>query len=288
MENEKLLNNILLIIILLLVANYISNGSILEILKRYYKKILAYFLNTIEELKNTEFNGSLIEGIKRCEKSTPKIIHDNDFEEIYQKKDNYLKNDNYQKKDNYQKNDNYQKKDNFKEDPNMRKLYHFLQSLVTINNHYELVSSKNKIISMSSNDKESLNKFINKSFNCGDFKFTNLAILDSLIYQENTTGKEIRPFRISGDIYINKEPIGKITLHLEIFIRSDSTFYGPFNSGFPTFTRIKLIRKDKIASPAPEISNINDIQELIASENSLIPDSIHFSTEESMNSYSDY
>jgi len=288
MENEKLLNNILLIIILLLVANYISNGSILEILKRYYKKILAYFLNTIEELKNTEFNGSLIEGIKRCEKSTPKIIHDNDFEEIYQKKDNYLKNDNYQKKDNYQKNDNYQKKDNFKEDPNMRKLYHFLQSLVTINNHYELISSKNKIISMSHNDKESLNKFINKSFNCGDFRFTNLAILDSIQYQENTTGKEITPFRISGDIYINKEPIGKITLHLEIFIRSDSTFYGPFNSGFPTFTRIKLIRKDKISTSIFELPSFAEYEELVATENSLIPDSINFSTEESKTGHSEY
>ena len=42
MENEKLLNNLLLIIILLLVANHISNGSILEILKRYYKKFLAF------------------------------------------------------------------------------------------------------------------------------------------------------------------------------------------------------------------------------------------------------
>jgi hypothetical protein len=163
----------------------------------------------------------------------------------------------------------------------MKKLYHFLQSLITVNNtHIELDNSKNKLISMSENDKETLNKFIIKSFNSYDFKFNNLVILDSIIFLENSAGKELKPFRISGDVYINKEPIGKITLHLEIFIRSDSTFYGPFNSGFPTFTRIKLIRKDKIATPISEIPNINDYEELVATDNSLIPDSINFSTDE--------
>ena len=259
--NEKLLNNILLIIILSLVANYVSNGSVLEVLKRYYEKILDYFSNSIEGLKNTEFRGHLIEGIKQCGKTTPEIIHDNDFKQIYQKK-------------------NTMKNDIMKEDPNMKKLYHFLQSLVTVNNnHYELISSKNKIISMSQNDKESLNKFITKSFNCGDIRFANLVILDSIVFLENSAGKELRPFRVSGDVYINKEPICKITLHLEMFIRSDSTFYGPFNSGFPTLTRIKLIRKDKIATLVSEIPNVTDYEELIATDNSLIPDSINFSTD---------
>jgi hypothetical protein len=261
MENEKLLNNILLIILLLLVANYLSNGTVLEVLKRYYEKILDYFSNSVEGLKNIEFKGELIEGIKQCKKTTPEIIHDNDFKQIYQKKVN-------------------NKNNIIKEDPQMKKIYHFLQSLVAVNNnHYELISSKNKLISMSQNDKESLNKFITKSFNCGDIRFTNLVILDSIIFLENSAGKELRPFRVSGDVYINKEPVSKITLHLEMFIRSDSTFYGPFNSGFPTFTRIKLIRKDKIATPISEMPNSADYEELIASDNSLIPDSINFSTD---------
>ena len=233
MENEKLLNNILLIILLLLVANYISNGTVLEVLKRYYEK----FLNTIQNTENTE-------NIKNIKNTSNNKI-------------------------------------NFKEEPNMKKLYHFLQSLITLNNkHYELDNSKKKLISMSENDKETLNKFIIKSFNSYYFKFNNLVILDSIIFLENSAGKELKPFRISGDVYINKEPIGKITLHLEIFIRSDSTFYGPFNSGFPTFTRIKLIRKDKIATHISEIPNINDYEELVATDNSLIPDSINFSTDE--------
>jgi hypothetical protein len=242
MENQKLLNNILLIIILLLVANYISNGTVLQVLRRYYEKLL----NIIQNFDNTDnINDN-------------KINYDNNFKHTCKKK-NIIK-----------------------EEPHMKKLYHFLQSLITINNtHNELNSSKNKLISMSENDKETLNKFIIKSFNSYDFKFNNLVILDSIIFLENSAGKELKPFRISGDVYINKEPIGKITLHLEIFIRSDSTFYGPFNSGFPTFTRIKLIRKDKIATPISEIPNNNDSnEELVATDNSLIPDSINFSTDE--------
>ena len=86
MEYDKLLNNILLIVILLLIANYISNGTVLEVLKRYYKKFISYCLNNMEELKNTEFKGNIIEGIKQNEQTTPKIIYDNDFKQNYQKK----------------------------------------------------------------------------------------------------------------------------------------------------------------------------------------------------------
>lgn len=253
MENEKLLNNILLIVILLLIANYLSGGSILNILKKYYQKI-------IDLCSNIEGFGPageirLFEGLKTCDKTTPPVVHDNDFKQTYQKN---IKN----------------------EDPNMRKLYHFLQSLITVNNnHYDLTTSQQRAATMSQNDKETLTKFILKTFNCGDFKFTNLVILDSIIYFENPKGKELRPFRISTDAYINNVPIGKITLHLEVFNRLDSTFYGPFNSGFPTFTRIKLIRKDKIASLPPPMEGSNDYEELNASDNSLIPDSINFSTE---------
>ena len=72
-----------------------------------------------------------------------------------------------------------------------------------------------------------------------------------------------------------------------MFIRSDKTFYGPINTGFPTFTRIKLLRKDKIIASHVEVeaeveadNGMIDYEEINASDNSLIPDSIHFSTEE--------
>jgi len=257
---EKLLNNILLIIVLLLAANYLSNGTILEIVKKYYEKIVKYCNDKIEGFKATDFQGRVIKGIKECDSTTPEIVRDQDFKQIYQKRKNLLQ-----------------------DDPDMKKIYHFLQSLITLNNHYELTASQTKPVTMRNNDKDDLTKFILKNFNCGDFKFNNLVILDSIIYFENPRGKEIRPFRVSADVYINKVAVAKVTLHLEMFIRLDKTFYGPINTGFPTFTRIKLLRKDKIIASQVEAeaaSENMDYEELNASDNSLIPDSIHFSTEE--------
>ena len=70
MENQQLLNNILLIIILLLVANYISNGTVLQVLRRYYEKLL----NIIQNFDNTDnINDN-------------KINYDNNFKHICKKK----------------------------------------------------------------------------------------------------------------------------------------------------------------------------------------------------------
>lgn len=221
-------------------------------------KFTRSFKGVTENFENREWYGKLFNGLKINSSTTPDIVQDADFKQTYQK--------------------NYDLKD----DPLMRKLYHFLQSLVTTNNnHYELTMSNSKSVSMTSKDKQDLTKHLLKSFNCGEFKFNNFVILDSIIYFENPRGKEIRPFRISADVYINKKPVGKVTLHLEMFIRLDNTFYGPFKSGFPTMTRIKLIRKDKISSEGPLLDDNYAIDDnLNASDNSLIPDSINFSTEE--------
>jgi hypothetical protein len=234
-----------------------------DVIKKYFLEFTnnfnISFKSMNENFQNEGWQGKLFNGLKINSSTTPNIVHDSDFKQNYQK--------------------NYEMKD----DPSMKKLYHFLQSLVTTNNnHYELTTSSSRSVNMSSNDKQDLTKHLLKSFNCGEFKFTNLVILDSIIYFENPRGKEIKPFRISADVYINKKPIGKITLHLEMFIRLDNTFYGPFKSGFPSITRIKLIRKDKISSNAPILDNsYEDDDNLNASDNSLIPDSINFSTEDS-------
>ena len=189
--------------------------------------------------------------------TTPEMIHDPDFKYVYSLDNKHKKMD----------------------DPNIKKLYHFLQSLVTVNhNHYDMINSNNKGLVMNKSDKENLLKHIQKTFNCGEFKFTNIAILDSIIYHDNARGKELRPFRISADVFINKEPIGKITLHIEMFIRMDSMFYGPIKSGFPTITRIKLVRKDKISSSYTQIEEEPE-ESGPMTDNSLIPDEIQFSTD---------
>jgi hypothetical protein len=252
MFNDKIINNILLIIILILLANYFSNNKLIIIIKNFLQKMLYFFSNQNENFTGTVFDGKLYNGINQCSNTTPNIVHDNDFYEIYNSND-----------------------------PNMRKLYYFLQSLITNNNHYDLTQSTGKPIKMNSGEKENLTKFILKSLNCNDIKFLNLVILDSILYYKNPKGIEIKPFRINTDIYINKQPIGKFTFHIEMFNRLDTTFYGPIRSGFPTFTRIKIINKDKIANITdidnPSMNNSMNNSN-VNSENSLIPDSIDLST----------
>jgi hypothetical protein len=258
MIDQKIINKVLIITVLLLVANYISDGKILDIIKKYLIKAKETFLSKIEgfyAVQDTkEFVGRTYPGLKPGSSTTPPIIHDTEFPYVYKKK-----------------------KIN---EPNMRKLYHFLQSLITINrNHYDLTSSNSKEQIMSKSDKEALIRYFQKTFNTGEFRFANIVILDTVVYYNNPRGKELRPFRISTDVYLNNEPIGKITIHTEMFLRLDAMFYGPLNAGFPCITRLKLLRRDKLTDPLPPMNEYDE--EINATENSLIPDEITFSTEES-------
>ena len=256
--NQKLINNVLIIIILLLIANYLSDDSILAILKKYLNLIINYCSNKTETMKNTEFRGRLFPGLKTKCSTTPTIIHDTDFKYIYKNT-----------------------REHPKITPDINKFYNFLQSIIDKNqNYYEIVSSNPKAIKMTSNDINIINKYLRKSLNCGEFKFKNINILDPIYFFNNPRGKELRPFRIVGDLYINNVPIGKMTLHIEIFIRMDNVFYGPIDSGFPTMTRIKLIQRNNIDTPLANITQNNDYNELNnESDDNLIPDSIHFSTD---------
>jgi len=269
--NPTFINNAILLIILLLLANYLSNGSILNILKKYYDLLITFineklFGNVFENFKDqrqhTGFTGKTFEGIKKCMNTTPDIMHDNDFKYIY--------------------NSRAKTRDIHREDdPVMRKLYHFLQSLITINKNFdELTVSRNKAKRLTQAENDTVRKFFFKSLECREFKFTNLQILDNLVYYENPRGKELRPFRVQFDAYFNNEPIGTLTIYVEMYIKFDDLFYGPIKTGFPSITRIKLLNRSEIDSPDPlDNENISE-EELIYTDNSLIPNKIDFSETE--------
>ena len=90
MEND-IFNKILLLVILLLIANFLSNGTIYDIIKKYYNKIINYFINkenfedTYKHIQNKEWKGKMFDGLKSCDNTTPKIVHDGSFKQIYQK-----------------------------------------------------------------------------------------------------------------------------------------------------------------------------------------------------------
>ena len=267
--DKNFINNTILILILLLLANYLSNGSIINILKKYYQLLIDFLFAKTEGFRGI-FSSSkepTFEGIKPCKYSTPDIIHDADFKYIYNQ--NVKSNKNVKGKNKLQE-----------EEPEMKKLYHFLQSLVSTNkNINELTPSNSNEINLAQAEKDNLRQSLTKSLNCNkEFKFINIEFIDKLVYFTNPRGKELRPFRFTTDAFINNIPIGKLTIYLEMFIRMDDLFYGPVKSGFPSITRIKLTHRGPNVAPEPHDFDKKKYDE-DSTDNSLIPDSVHFSTD---------
>lgn len=242
-----LINKILILIIILVIINYICNGEIVNTIRTQienFKNLIYKNVNTTENFRQTSFYGRTFSGIKPGHLTTPSTIHDNNMPYVYTQKEEI----------------DVLSKTNILKNPDIKRLYFFLHSMVNVNvNSYELTSSNTRPIRLSKNDSECILKYFQKNFNCNNFRFDNLVILDSLIYYENPRGKELRPFRICADVYLENRPLGKMTIYVEMFLRMDSMFYGPINAGFPTITRIKLIRRDKITAPLPQM-NLYDIE----------------------------
>ena len=271
---ELLNNKILLIIIILIIANYFTKGEVFNIIKKYINKIFKFTegfksvynnqspypkLDLVDNMyastfpspnyninQNKEYNNNTFTGLQVNSNTTPSIIHDSDFIYIYKP---------------------------IKNDTTVFKFYNFLQSLLTIYNNNELTTSGNKV-KLNNSDTIMIKKYLNKILNCGEFKFKNIKFIDELICMDNMTGKELLPFRLSSNVYNNNIFLGKMTFHFEMFIRMDTTFSGPISNGFPTITRIKLLSRDEDNKYMNEPEDDNDYM-----DNSLIPDSINFSTD---------
>jgi hypothetical protein len=259
----NLINNIVLLIILLVLANYLSNGSIINVLLKYYEIMknyifgdyLEYFSNSLinRSMFNDNKTRNLISGIKEGDYTTPTVIHDSDFKYIYGSNQSMK---------------TLEKED----DPIMKKLYYFLQGLVMIDNNFEdLNPPDDKENNLNQSETDLIRKFLNKCLNSNDFKFNNLQIIDNLTFYNNNGDKTIKPFQINSDVYLNHNEIGKLSLHIEMSIIYNNLFNGPIKNGIPRITRIKLTNRKEINQPLP----VND-SEKNDSENSLLLNTITF------------
>jgi hypothetical protein len=246
--DKNFINNLILLLILLFLANYLSKGSIINVLQRYYNKIVGYcyenFNNNDKFDYGKEFNISLFPGISTCDNTTPPIVHDQDFKYIY---NNDLSMKDLQKKD----------------EIIMRKLYHFLQSLISVNNNfYELNPSNLEENNLRQVDIDMIRKYISSKLNCGDFTFKNIEILDDMLFYDNITVKEIKPFRISTNIFLGEDSISNITLQIEMNIRNDKYK----NDGYPSITRIKLIEKNPVKNIVSDFEKFSEVDDIIAEQ----------------------
>jgi len=221
--DRNFLNNLILLVVLLVLANYLSKGSIINVLFKYYEKLRDYLCgDNFENFGNfnyggsggsTGFTGKTFQGIGNFFSTTPEIIHDQDFKYIY--------------------NSDYNVKElQHRDDKIMKKLFNFLQGLVSISkNFYELNPSNYEEKSLNNSESMLLKNNLNKYLNSSDFSFTNLEIIDELKYYNNFNMKEIQPFRLSSNLRLNSKEIGKIILIIEMNLE--------FN-GYLSITRIKL------------------------------------------------
>ena len=205
--DQKIFNNILLLLIILVLIKYVSPepDSILFVIKKYVnfliyrmKRVLNRIFNMeVDNFISTDFNGKTFGGIDKFQLKAP------NFQSAYQ---NYWV--------------EYITKKNPKVLPaTAKKLYHFIENLVTTDTDDYFISSSN--ITQNNFTNEQLTKIQNvilQKLNSNSFEFSNFKFNKKPIYYNNVGGKEVEPFTFSVDC---SENIGNLNIFIELSIRND-------------------------------------------------------------------
>jgi len=246
----NILDKILILIIIIFLIKYISNKSILDILKK-----------TFNNIKKT-CNNNIIKIQKK------KIKHDN--------------------------------KKNSEEQLRQDSLDNFLQRNVNKNSEeYLMIDSSTKGTVLSLKDRENLLHFLYNQLNGKIHKIKEIEFLNKLVSYKNQIGYELKTFQIQGKYYYKKKFIGYILLQYELLFIVDENkseiFLQPnlLNGDFGNYeiTRIFLInilnkklKSKKLDNKYIDNKYIDNYETNIDSINSLIPDEINISSQESFSS----
>ena len=207
----NLINKILILIILILTINYLSEGKITEIIKRYF---------TTCKINIENFMG-ITTSDKCITPTAPNIPYQS------QKDFPYLNNNDYNNLDD----ESYD-------------LYKFLNEMITPNvNNYELTNSSNKRIKASDDLYKEICTHIYNIFNCKKFKFNNIKFPTDIYYYKNPRGKDIEPFEFKADVNYKNKFIGSVIIYLECFIYSDKLYNKSLKSGYFSINNIKLLNR---------------------------------------------
>lgn len=207
----NLINKILILIILIVLINHLSEGKIIETIKRYFSSCR----DNVENFIGLTY-------VPKCIKpNAPDIPYQRqkDFPHLNKNDPGFLDEESYG-------------------------LYKFLNEMVTPNvNIYELTSSRNKRIKASEALESEIHTHIENIFNCKGFKFASIKILSNIYYYENPRGKDIEPFEFSADVSFRNKFIGSVIISLECFIRADKFYRKPMESGFLSILNVRLLNR---------------------------------------------
>jgi len=277
--NTKILNNILILTIVIFLISYLSNGPVIETIKKYFSKCKS---KLVEKFKPS------FSILNANQASTKEISHYSQPDFSYHS--HYL------------------------DEKKTKKLYDFLQSAVHPNNeNYLMIDSSTQGKVVSKKDKDKLLRFLQRKLNCGKHKIKNITLSNKIISYKNQIGHELKPFQIQGKYFYNKKFMGYIVIQYEILFINDESkdvFVSPISlhndSGKYDITRTFLInlsdkplvkKSSKILKkrkqPKKEKKAIKHIKPQMLSEednmddmddmDSLIPDEIAISTDGSFN-----
>ena len=206
----NMINKILILVIIIFVINHLMNGQILNTLKGLFTA------------SDTEkFIGSTYTNKKGVHSNVPQVPYDSqrDFAYINQNDIDELDDETY-------------------------RLYRFINNMVTPNiNIYELTSSRGKKIKASNELVKEIIVHLERIFNCSGYKFSNLKLMDQIVYYENPRGKELESFNFSSNVTYHNKSIGSVVINIESFLREDKFYQNHMKSGFLTITNIRLTNR---------------------------------------------
>jgi hypothetical protein len=258
--DQKIFNNILLLLIILVLIKYVSPepDSVLFVIKKYVnfliyriKRVFGRIFNmNTEDFINTEFNGNTFGGIDKFQLKAP------NFPSPYQ---NYWV--------------EYITKKNPAILPNTaKKLYHFIENLVTTDTDDYFISASNVTQNEFTNDQlTKIQNVILQKLNANSFEFTNFEFIKKPVYYNNVGGKEVEPFNFSVDC---SENIGKLVIFIELSIRNDIVQ----NFEYVTIKKIRIVLNNTeinkvkhVQESVKEQQNIQNIPEILPPVNKITP-----------------
>jgi len=167
---------------------------------------------------------------------------------------------------------------------NENNLQLFMSNLIN-NNNTKFTILKKKNLEANSEIINKLWKYISTTFNCSNYKFTNIQIIDSIYYNLYNEGSVFEPFRIKTDVIFNNKNLGKYILLIECC-------YDNVNNYF-VFNKIKILIHEYpnnkfnnklnnifIKSNDNDNNNDNNNNDNNDTDNSLIPSNIELSANE--------
>lgn len=205
----NMVNKILILVMIIFVINHLMEGQILNTIKGFF---------TTCNDKTEKFIGATYTNKKGVYPNVPDVPYasQKDFAYINQNDIDNLDDETY-------------------------RLYRFINNMVTPNvNIYELTASRGKKTKASNELVNEIVSHIERIFNCSGYKFSNIKLLDQIVYYENPRGKELESFNFSSDVSYQGKSIGSVIINIESFLRDDKFYQKPMKSGFLTITDIRL------------------------------------------------